>query len=177
MQAYVRFTCNADGKTATAETQCATATCKSCKDRRERLSVPACFTAQHHGQPMGVTLECAHGNPLVNVYTFMPGVQAKCPIGTGAMLESSIQHMSGQCEMDSHGHHEHEDIDDHDDHHDDDHGDHHDDDHDDHDDPGGKGVAKVKHMIDVLVRDARQEHVVRCALCDVCERAKVHCMV
>ena len=171
VQAYVRFTCNATNGTVTVEEDCDTAICDSCKNRRERLAVPACFMVQHGGETESVTVNCANGKAVVNVYTFMPGAQAKCPIGTGARLEDADVHVSGQCEVDSHGHHEHEDIDD--------HGDHHDDDHDDdHDDHAGKDIIDmVKHMIDVLVSDARHEHVVGCALCDVCDHVKVHCMV
>ena len=115
------------------------------------MAVPACFTAQHHGVPIAMTLECVNGNPLVNVYTFMAGVEASCPIGTGAMLQGTMQHMSGQCIMDSYGHHEHDNVE----HHDDDHGDHHDDDHhDDHGDQHGGGedmMDMVTHAVAVLV--------------------------
>ena len=110
MQAYVRFTCNADN-TVTVEEDCDTAICDSCKSRRERLSVPACFMVQHGGETESVTVNCANGKAVVNVYTFMPGAQAKCPIGTGARLEDADVHVSGQCEVDSHGHHEHSLVD------------------------------------------------------------------
>ena len=111
VQAYVRFTCNATNGTVTVEEDCDTAMCDSCKDRRERLAVPACFTVQHGGETESVTVNCANGKAVVNMYTFMPGVQAKCPIGTGARLEDADVHVSGQCEVDSHGHHEHSLVD------------------------------------------------------------------
>ena len=153
MKAYARFTCSGDDKTVTVETDCATPMCDSCKDRRERLAVPACFMVQHGAETESITVNCAHGMAVVNVYTFLSDRLASCPIGTGAMLESSGGHMSGQCEVDGHGHHEHNDINHHNEvHHDDDHSGHH--------DEGDNGidvyhgdkafVVTVKHVIDVI---------------------------
>ena len=137
VKAYIRFTCNAADNTVTVEEDCDTATCDSCKERRERLALPACFTVQHGDETESITVNCTNGTAVVNVYEYLSGAQASCPIGSGAKLAESSDHVSGQCEVDDHGHHEHGD----DDHKDD--ADHQDD-HDDGDD------KKVKHVIDAM---------------------------
>ena len=111
MKAYARFTCNAKNNTVTVEEDCATPMCDSCKDRRERLAVPACFMVQHGDETESITVNCANGKAVVNVYTFLSDRLASCPIGRGARLEDANVHVSGKCEVDSHGHHKHSLVD------------------------------------------------------------------
>ena len=93
----------------TVEEDCDTATCDSCKERRERLALPACFTVQHGDETESITVNCTNGTAVVNVYEYLSGAQASCPIGSGAKLAESSDHVSGQCEVDDHGHQEHGD--------------------------------------------------------------------
>ena len=71
----------------TVEEDWDTASCDSCKDKREKLSVPACFKVVHGNEEEVVTVDCVGDKALVKVYDFPGAAEASCPVGDGAVLE------------------------------------------------------------------------------------------